>query len=627
MADHMRRQPKNDPPWKLQFGARPLGRGQVEFRVWAPLASRLEVELLDGGGRVVPLVANVDDVFSARTRCAVGADYWYCIDGICRRPDPVSRWQPHGVHGPSRVVDPAAHCWRDDDWRGRLLDPFVIYELHVGTFNAPGSFDAVVERLPHLVRLGVTAIELMPVAAFAGERNWGYDGVHLYAPQQSYGGPTGLKRLVDACHACGLAVVLDVVYNHLGPLGNYLHDFGPYFTRRQRTPWGEAINYDGPDSAGVRRHVVDNARYWLDEYHIDALRLDAIHGISDDSPRHILSEIATAARAQSRASGRRHWIIAESDLNDSRVIRPLARGGLGLDGQWSDDFHRALHAAVTRDQRGYFVDFGRIDQLATAIGNGFVYQGQRSRYRRRPHGSSSADRPGKQFVVYQQNHDQVANACQGIRIGQFASPAAQRLGAALIVSAPNLPLLFMGEEYGETRPFCYFVDHGDDRLNRAVARGRRREYAAFGGAARFRSPHLASTFAACRLDWAKLDRHRHRDQLRYYRDLLALRRHCRALGNCRKDLTRVSRDERGRWLCVERRDPRGAAALVVANLGPRSQKIHFKTLAGCWRRRIWSEQLEYGGDGRREPPLQLDGARCVLELGPRQVAIYVRERR
>src|SRR6478609_1388103 len=457
--------------WALRFGARPLEDKSVEFRVWAPNVTNLAVRILSEGDqpRTVPMTGTDAGDFVAKVPdVREGADYFYVLNNERERPDPVSRWLPRSVHGPTRIVNPDSFRWSDQGWSGIPLGDFIIYELHTGTFTREGTFEGMIPRLPYLRDLGITAIEIMPVAEVPGNRNWGYDGANLYAPQSSYGGPTGLKKLVDACHQHGLAVVLDVVYNHLGPEGNYLPEFAPCFTDTHHTPWGKAINFDGPESDGVRRFIIDNALYWLTEYHVDALRLDAIHGIYDFGARHILDELSQAFQDQARRLQRQAWLIAESDLEDVRIINPRAKGGYAFDAQWHDDFHHALYALLTGQREGFLMDFGALADLVKSIGEGFVFDGRYSRYRRRRYGNSSHDRPGEQFVGFIQNHDQVANTGRGKRLSSLVSVPQQKLAALLTVCSPFLPLLFMGEEYAETAPFLYFTSFDDPRLAAAV---------------------------------------------------------------------------------------------------------------------------------------------------------------
>ncbi len=454
--------------------------------------------------------------------CPPGTRYRYRLAGADGAlADPASRWQPDGVHGPSAVFDPAAHQWGDGGFVAPPLGRYVIYELHVGTFTADGAFDAATAHLAELAALGVTAVEVMPVAQFPGRWNWGYDGVFPYAVQDSYGGPAGLQRFVDACHGHGLAVVLDVVYNHLGPEGNMLGAYGPYFTDRYRTPWGAAVNVDGPDSDAVRRYFVDNAVQWFGDFHVDALRLDAVHGIVDPTATPFLADLSAACEATSEDLGRRCPLLAESADNNPRVVTARSAGGLGMDAQWNDDFHHALHAAVTGERTGYYRDFGGLDQLATALSDGFVYQGQYSAFRRRRHGAPSAGVDPVRWVVFGQNHDQVGNRPAGDRLSSLVGPDRLALGAAVLLLAPGIPLLFMGEEYGETNPFPYFVDHQDPDLREAVRRGRAEEMASYDLAG---VAMLDPTSPATR-DAAVLDRSRADAGLRQlYADLLALRR-------------------------------------------------------------------------------------------------------
>lgn len=598
-----------------------MAEGGVQFRVWAPRLNSVSV-VIQQPRCEIPMHREGEGEFVAfAPGLAPGADYTYLTDAGAERPDPVSRFQPHGVHGPSRVVSPDAFPWTDQSWKGLPLKDYVIYELHTGTFTSQGTFEAIIPKLGYLRDLGITAIELMPVAEFPGKRNWGYDGVAPYAPQSSYGGPAALKTLINACHREGLAVVLDVVYNHLGPEGNYLAEFAPYFTDHYRTPWGGAINYDGPDSDGVRQYFIDNALYWLTEYHVDALRLDAIHGIFDFGARHILEALADAFHRQAGELGRLAWLIAESDLNDVRILKPVPAGGYGIDAQWSDDFHHSLYTVLTGDRHGYFVDFGEMRDLAKSLTEGFVYDGKHSLYRRRRHGSSSTDRPGQQFVVFTHNHDQIANALGGKRLSRLLSTEQQKLAAAVLLCAPFLPMLFMGQEYGELAPFHYFTDHGDPGLAEAVREGRRKETAAL-TSGEFVDPQDPATFQEGKLNWNLVDVAPHAGIFRFYRDLLAARKRHASLSNCRKDLMRVAHGHR--WLTVERRDPSGERSLLIANFASRPETIPAPASGGAWALLLWSGSPAYGGAGDAGPDDSLGGrGAAAASLPAASAAIYL----
>lgn len=609
--------------WRLEFGATVVPGG-TRFRVWAPRARTLEVKFVDAHRPSVPLQRSSHDIFEVTVPgIGAGADYIYVINGSEERPDPVSRWQPYDVHGPSRVVDPSSYRWTDTGWQGLPLERYVFYELHVGTFTADGTFDAVIPRLADLRQLGVTAIELMPVVEFPGGRNWGYDGVDLYAPESAYGGPVGLMRLVDACHREGLAVVFDVVYNHIGPEGNYLSSFAPYFSGKYRTPWGDGLNFDDADSDGVRRFFIENALYWTTEFHADALRLDAIHGIFDYSALHILQELTEAVHAQARALGRPCWVIAESDLNDVRVINPVNAGGFAVDAQWSDDFHHALQVVLTGERSGYLSDFGTMADVRKALTDGFVYDGRYSEHRRRRHGNSSKDRPGHQFVVFSQNHDQVANGSGGDRLSTLVPFELQKLAAAILICAPNLPLLFMGQEYGETAPFLYFTSHTDRQLAEAVRRGRAEEFASFKWDREFSDPQDEGTFVRSRLDWSLRSRAPHAQLLALYSDLFALRRECAALHQCRKDLVSAEASESERWLRLERGSEDGSGVLCLFNLVEREIRLPLAPSAQDRKLLLWTGAIRYGGSGQAgSPPDRMPGDQSSVSLPARSGAIY-----
>jgi maltooligosyltrehalose trehalohydrolase len=528
--------------------------------VWAPDAAVVELVL---GDERLPMDRGENGWWTAEAELPSGVDYAFSVDGGTPRPDPRSPWQPHGVHGPSHTVDNSAFPWTDGGWRGGPpLSAALFYELHVGTFTPEGTFEAVIDKLPHLVDLGVTHVELMPVAEFPGRRGWGYDGVDLFAPHSAYGGPEGLKRLVDACHGAGLAVIVDVVYNHLGPDGNYLGAFGPYFTDRYGTPWGQAVNFDGTRSDGVRDFVCDNACMWLADYHIDGLRLDAVHAIFDSSATHILEELGARVHALEARLGRRLLVIAESDLNDPRLVRPVEAGGYGLDAAWSDDFHHALHAVLTGERTGYYQDFGSLADLARALESAYVYDGRYSPHRRRRHGRRPDGVPPHRFLGYLQNHDQVGNRAQGERSAALLDLGRLKIAAALVLTAPFIPMLFAGEEWGASTPFLYFTDHQDPDLGRAVSEGRRREFASFGwDPEAVPDPQDPDSFERSRLDWSELERPPHAELLDWHRQLVTLRR--RLSGPAQ-----VHFDESAGWLVLQR----GTVA-VAANLAKEPRQV------------------------------------------------------
>ncbi len=531
------------------------------FRVWAPRPEQVALVL---GAERIPMTETGRGWWSASVAHAgPGTDYAFSLDEGPPRPDPRSGFQPEGVHGPSRLIDHDRFAWTDGSWRGRSLSGAVLYECHVGTFSAAGTFVGAIDHLGYLVDLGVDAIELLPVVEFSGERGWGYDGVDLFAPHHAYGGPDGLRRLVDAAHAHGLGVVMDVVYNHLGPAGNYLPEFGPYFSSRHQTNWGDAVNFDGPGSDEVRTFVIDNALMWLRDYHCDGLRLDAVHAIVDDSATHILESLDREVDALAGQVGRPLFVIAESDLNDPRFVRSRDAGGLGLDSAWADEWHHALHATLTGEKTGYYADFGPVSLLAKALGQAWVYDGIYSPYRDRVHGRPPTGLAGDQFVVFTQNHDQVGNRAAGERSAALMSPGRVRVAAALLLTAPFIPLLFQGEEWGASSPFLYFTDHADPILGQAVSAGRRHEFAAFGWRPDdVPDPQDPATFLRSKLDWAEANQDHHADLLDWYRRLIALRRRLPALSDPRLDHLAVEYDEGAGWLRVQR-----GPVSVAVNLG------------------------------------------------------------
>jgi maltooligosyltrehalose trehalohydrolase len=508
--------------------------GSVLWRVWAPLARKVTLVLIDGDERREIAMQKEGRGYHLATEPVVrdGQLYVYQLDGGPDRPDPCSLWQPHEVDGPSAVVFPDRFSWTDGDWAGVRQPELVFYEIHVGTFTPDGTFRAIISRLQELRDLGITAIELMPVGQFPGSRNWGYDGVLPYAAQNTYGGPQGLLELVDACHAHGLAIYLDVVYNHFGPEANYLAEFGPYFTDRYKTPWGAAVNYDRAGCDAVRDFVLDNVRMWLDEFHLDGLRLDAADTIFDMGARHILQAIKTVA---DEVEERRGWpavMTAESDLNDPRLLYPIERGGYGLGAQWMDDYHHAAHAFLTGERHGYYTDFGEASQLAQVLEQPFLYNWEYSAFRDRKYGARPVGLAGDRFVVFLQNHDQVGNRASGDRLNtQMKSPAQRRLGASYLLLSPYLPLLFMGEEYGEESPFPFFCSFRSPELVKAVRDGRRHDYSAHDGQSEVPDPDALATFESARLSWSWPDGSERAGLRRLHRDLMAARRQWPALGD------------------------------------------------------------------------------------------------
>jgi len=535
----------------------------TRFEVWAPHAGRVDLVV---AGSPRPMRGSAGGWWELDAPDAGhGSDYAYALDNAAALPDPRSRWQPYGVHDASRVYDHDRFAWTDDAWHGRPLPGAVVYELHIGTFTSQGTFDAAITRLGHLVDLGVTHVEVMPVASFPGRHGWGYDGVDLFAVHEPYGGPDGFKRFVDACHARGLGVVLDVVYNHLGSNGNYLPRFGPYFTPGHDTPWGPAVNLDDDGSDEVRRFLVDNASMWLRDFHVDGLRLDAVHELRDNRASHFLTELAAAVDALAVAERRPLFLVAESDRNDPHTVTAREAGGYGLSAQWSDDLHHALHALLTGERDGYYGDFGSLPCLAKTLTKVFFHDGTWSSFRGRHHGSP-VDRtrlPAHRFLGYLQNHDQVGNRAAGDRISASLSPALVKLGAALVLTSPYTPMLFMGEEWAAGTPWQFFTDHQEPELAEAVLEGRRQEFSRHGWDPQdVPDPQDPATVQRSRLDWGELDREPHAGVLAWYRRLIALRRERPELTDPRLDRVDVDYDVDAPWLVVHRGGLR-----VACNLG------------------------------------------------------------
>jgi maltooligosyltrehalose trehalohydrolase len=606
------------------LGATYLGEGRCQFQVWAPFRKQVGIHLLapredrlvlDPGARGY-FRGIAEDVFP-------GALYQIQLDGNLERPDPASRFQPRGVHGPSQVVDPA-FPWEDAGWTGLDLPEYILYELHIGTFTPEGTFEAVIPRLEKLKALGVTALEIMPVAQFPGGRNWGYDGVYPSAVQNTYGGPEGLKRLVNAAHGLGMGVVLDVVYNHLGPEGNYLRDFGPYFTERYRTPWGEAINFDGPYSDEVRRYFIENALTWLKEFHIDALRLDALHAILDISPRPFLAELSEAVHRAGDRLMRRVHLMAESDLNDAKFLRPEQSGGFGLDVHWNDDFHHALHALLTGEQQGHYRDYGHLEDLAKGYREGFIYSGQCSINRKHRHGSSTREFPPRRLLVFVQNHDQVGNRLQGDRLSRLVSFEKRKLAAAAVILSPFIPLLFMGEEYGEPAPFLYFVSHSDPDLIQAVRRGRKGEFSRFNWEGDPPDPQAEETFLDSRIRFSLSEEGDHRILWEFYRELLRVRRKIMDRRDPEQGIIEATGlEEEGVLIIRDGREQK--EILVILHFGEQERPMNLPFPSGKWKRILGSGDSRWKEPGDPAPAGLSRGRGESLLLTPCSCLIYFEE--
>lgn len=619
--------------WMPSLGAWPEGNG-THFRVWAPLKQSVEVVVEKPGGFTFPLTKAGDGTYRGfSTNVQPGDRYRYRLDGHGPFPDPASRFQPEGVHGPSEVVDPNQFSWSDTNWHGASREGLVIYELHVGTFTPAGTFAGVIERLPQLVELGVNAIELLPLADFPGQRNWGYDGVSLYAPPRCYGRPDDLCRLVDACHRHGLAIFLDVVYNHLGPDGNYLGAFCDYyFSRGVKNDWGMGLNFDGPHSEHVRRFFIENALHWIHDYHFDGLRLDATHVIQDNSPRPILAEMADTVRAS--LPERQVLLIAEDHRNLAAMYHSSKAGGWGLDGVWADDFHHQLQRFLAGDHEAYYRDFtGSMPDLAKTIRQGWFFTGQHSVHSNKNRGTDPRALSPATFVVFLQNHDQVGNRALGERLHHYVDHAVYRAASALLLGSPLTPLLYMGQEWAARSPFLFFTDH-NPRLGKMVTEGRRREFKQFSAFSdpqareRIPDPQALATFHASRLDWAERDQEPHASMLRVYRTLLRLRRSEAALRYQERDGFEVAALGDA-TLLIQRWAPQGPMLLILVHLrGAGHVDLGQRALPRPVDGRRWevvltTEDAPFAPDA--QPPRIDLGGRAPLVQFPRPAAVILRE--
>jgi len=605
---------------KMKIGAHYLGGGKCEFVVWAPLPNKVELEIIFPDEKVIQMKKDKMGYWHILAeKISPWTLYNFRLDNSISRPDPASNFQPRGVHGPSQVVDHDCFGWTDKQWSGIPLEKMIIYELHVGTFTTAGTFEAIVPRLKELVELGVNSIEIMPVAQFPGGRNWGYDGVDLFAVQDSYGGPEKMKKLVNSCHEHGIAVILDVVYNHFGPEGDYWRDFGPYFTEKYKIPWGKAINFDDAYSDDVRNFFIENAIYWFRHYHLDALRLDATHAIHDMSAKPFLGELAERVEEFSQEKKREFYLISENDLNDVKVVTPKENGGYGLDAQWCEDFHHSLHALLTGENSGYYADFDGVEDIARSLMEGYVYSWKYSRYRKKHHGSSSRDIPGQKFVVFSQNHDQVGNRMLGERLASLVSFEASKLAAAVVIVSPYVPLLFMGEEYCEKTPFLFFTSHLDQDLIKGVREGRREEFKAFQWAGEPLDPQDLATYARSKLDWGKRKKGKHKVLLEFYKNLILMRKAIPALSNLNKINMEVSVVKDAKLILLRRWKDK-SQILSAMNFNKESSALHIDLPKGSWRKMVDSSDEKWKGPGTSAPEIIRDGER--LNIGPLSFVLY-----
>lgn len=588
----------------------------AEIVLWSPDAN--DIQILINHNITLPLQKNAFGYWQLTTDELHPGDHYLFIKDGQQYPDPASVSQPNGVHGVSQALDISAYDWTDDSWNNIPLDQYIFYELHTGTFTKETTFAAIEGKLDHLIELGITAIELMPVAQFPGSRNWGYDGVFPFAVQFSYGGADALKHLVNACHKKNLAVVLDVVYNHLGPEGNYLETFAPYFTDKYKTPWGKAVNFDDACCDGVRHFIVENVLMWFRDFHIDALRFDAIHAVRDFSPQHIMQEIKHYTDAWMNASGNTHYLIIECDLNDTRFINSVENCGFGIDAQWCDEFHHALRVTCGQEKEGYYEDFSGIAHLAKAYKNAYVHDGQYSAHRKKKFGMTTEKNQGQQFVVFSQNHDQVGNRMLGERTSTLVVAEMLKLMAGAVILSPYLPLLFMGEEWGDTNPFLYFTDHSDPGLSEAVFKGRQEEFKSFKYKGEVPDPGAVETFMHSSLQWDLLQKEPHHTLFGYYKALISLRKKIAPLRILNREQMKVEYDEPESTLILHRWDE-DQNVICLMNFSGKEQEIEMSSSKPQWKTLLNSADPEWGG-GHTVAPLIAQGEKVTIQ--PASLLVY-----
>lgn len=589
-----------------------------EAVVWAPFCKKVDLQIVEPENKLINLRKDALGYWQNDVDLPEGSLYFFRLDDGPQLPDPASLGQPQGVHGPSLVAGINKKQWRDQEWKNVPLSKMIAYELHIGTFTEEGTFEAAIQKLDYLKDLGINAIEIMPVAQFPGSRNWGYDGVYPFAVQDSYGGINGLQDLVEAAHLNGIAVILDVVYNHMGPEGNYLSEFGPYFTDKYKTPWGKALNFDDAYCDGVRNYFIQNALMWLDDFHIDALRLDAVHAIKDLSAYHFIQELADEVARLSERLGVKKYLIAEIDLNDARYIQPVEIGGYGLDAQWIDEFHHAVHGLITGERAGYYADFGNPERLVKAFTETYVYNGNYSPHRKKRFGNDASGRPYKQFMVFSQNHDQVGNRMLGDRLSNLVPFEALKLVAGTILLSPYIPMLFMGEEYGEKNPFQYFVSHTDPDLVEAVRKGRKTEFKDFQNAGDTPDPQSEETFKRSQLSW-KTNNQVSGALLAFYKRLIQVRKERPVFEDMnRKSLKAWLTDDQN--IVVHRISP-AEEILLVFNY-KKSASEETLAVQGRWNKAIDSSEKEWRGEGSDMP--EAFTSKLKIRLKPYSMAVYLR---
>lgn len=605
---------------------RPIGAiynsktNSCSFTVWAPMAKEVNLVLQEPEGRTIPLKVDEWGYWETEVKpIPEGALYKFKVDDNPPFPDPASRYQPEGPHGPSAVVN-LDYSWKDESWNGLKPAELVIYEMHVGTFTEAGTFEAATEKLDYLRELGINTIEVMPVAQFPGNRNWGYDGVSLFATQNSYGGPEAFRKFIETCHQKGIAVILDVVYNHLGPEGNYLSIYGPYFTDKYNTPWGQALNFDDAYCDGVRNFFHQNALMWLRDFHVDGLRLDAVHAIKDLSANHFLAELSEETDRLSIGSGLNHFLIAEVDLNDKRFISNRTEGGFGLHVQWIDEFHHALHSWLTGETNGYYADFGDFEHIIRAYRDTYVYNGVYSPHRKKIFGSSAEGHPYDQFVVFSQNHDHIGNRMLGERLSRLISFEALKLAAAAYILSPYIPMLFMGEEWAETAPFYYFVSHTDPELVKAVREGRKREFADFHAQGEMPDAQSKETFQASKLNWSFRENPEQNAMWHFYQRLIRIRKSSEAYSITERDTLQILSWENHSCIGLLK-SGRKESVLTLLNFSQNSASlISLDQLEGTYRLMLNSTDTEWKGN-KKEAPEQLQTGQTV-SLPPLSAFVY-----